>query len=147
MLILPLLFPLITLCVGITVWVGAMEWNKYVVGGLVGANLFGLLCFTQSLYVLIQNIKLKKSAAIWLSDSEIVNAHIFRRDLVDVNSTAEQLEVNFVFREQSIYVRSTDKIMSRYKNKWFLKYADKVIDVLYSPKFKKIIFFKSQKTS
>lgn len=143
-LLFPLLFPIITLCVGITVWVGAMEWDKYVVGGLVGANLFGLICFVPSLYVLIKNIKLKKSLEIWLEDSEMVNAHILRRDLIDVNSVSRQLEVNFVFQEQAIIMRSTDNLMSKYKNKWFLKYADKNVEVLYSPKFRKIIFYKSQ---
>ncbi len=137
---LPLLFPLVTLGVAITVWTGNMSWDSEIIGGLIAANVFGIFVLGLLIYVLVGHILLRKNVTKWLEDSVEVEAFVQRPDLYGRSNVPEQLEISFVLDEKTHYIKSTEKRLKKWRNKKFLNYVNSSIKVLFSPKYNRVLF-------
>ena len=108
---------------------------------------------TLLIIVLKKNNALKKLIDLWLTDEEIIktSAHSIEIDCIQNNGSMRESKILLrFFIDDVLYEReSTSKNPFRPKgySRVYFKYANKVIDILFSPKYNKILILESKKNN
>jgi len=125
---------------------GGMDWNEDMVIALIGGNMFCVFYASVFLYAIVSNNKLNKKITLWLEDAIQLRAFTMRLDTISLKYKPYQLQVNFEF-DGKIYQRisAPGNIIKGY-HKIFKKYADRYINILYSPKYDEVLILKDTKT-
>ena len=134
-----LLFPLLTLAVAITVWAGAMDWTKQIIFTFTFGNVVMFALYSIILWILIQNILLRKNISKWLEDAVEVVANVKRLDLLGQSLVAGKIEISFNLDGHFIRAESDFSSKVFAKNRPLMKFLDCKLILLYSPTYDRIL--------
>ena len=107
--------------------------------------------FVPLLIILLKNNKACKEILLWLEDNDIVELNAYSKKIDTWNPTALfpaiKIQVEFEFDEKHCSFVSEKKlygggIPEGYHQVW-AKYADKEINILYSPKYNQVLILKN----
>ena len=110
---------------------------------LVGGNLISLCILIFAVYLVVKDFKIKAKVKMWLSDAVVLKAHSIKtgeyKSLFSLNACT--IDVEFSFDGLS-HVKSSD--IKTFGGKigyltTFEKYADREIEIVYSPKFDEVL--------
>ena len=117
--------------------------------------LFVVLLLIVLILVLIKNQKTKKLVIMWVQDAVLLKAYTKKLDSFNTELPflilPEQtlLEVHFVYSDKKQSQISKGAMIGGKKQKGhhkiFSKYADKEIDILYSPKYDQVLILKAKR--
>lgn len=121
-------------------------WDELMIFGIICANIFSILMLSFALYLIVGNHKKKKKIKIWLNDA--VKLKAYSQNISEYNSVFNIkgiiIRVIFQFNGKRYIKESTVK--NEMGNKAYLvtykKYADRDIDILYSPKYDEVMILK-----
>jgi len=136
-LVVPLLFPLITVMVVITALTGGMEWEGEVIGVLIGCNILGALLFSFMIWLKRKNDKLKSKIILWMEDTIELTASVARLD--GFGFKPYQVQFDFEIDGKNYYRISPAGNSATGWQKVFAQYANKEIKILYSPKYDEVL--------
>lgn len=143
LLFVPMLFPLLTVLILYMASIGEIVLTDKITIIIFG-NVFSIFLFSIILWRLIYNNKLTKKIKNWLQDAIYIKATARRLDLISTRYKPYQIEVEFFYNNKKL------RHISRAGN-WFLGYykffaeSNKIINILYSPKYNEVIILKEQK--
>ena len=137
-----LLFPILTL----VMFCFPIEWDSIMIVSIV---LMNLLCFAilgLPLYIIIKDKRNKKQVKIWMQDAVKLEAYCKKLDEYKLMFLLNGIRIQVSFEINGIkYVRnSTGKTFAGGKAylATFIKYADREINILYSPKYDEVMILK-----
>lgn len=142
-LIISIIIPFITLGVILTIFLGAMDWNSNIITALVFINLFGVIIFLAILLSLKKYYNIKKTIMKCMIDSKKTIAFVRRVDIIDIRFKPYQVEFSFTLEGKEYQRLSPKNNPIVGYNKYFLKFVNQNIPILYSKKHDEIIILKN----
>lgn len=142
-----LLLPLITVGILIAWLAGAIEWEIEMTIVFVLGNVLFIPLIILFIHILIKDKKLKNEIKLWINDVIEVTAYSKTIDVwqpVFYMPKERKIEVRFHL-DKMLYTRiSTGKAVGGKKGyaRFYNKYADRKIRILYSPKYDKVLILK-----
>lgn len=137
-----MLFPILTL----VICSFSINWNPDMIVTLILLNLFSLAILSLPLYIIIKDKWIKKQVTIWMKDSVKLEACSKKIDECNLMFLPKGIRIQVAFEMNGTkYVRnSTVKTFGGGKAYLtsFTKYADRKINVLYSPKYDEVMILK-----
>jgi hypothetical protein len=122
-----------------------IEWDGQQIFAIILGNLLFLSFFVILVYILVKNNKLKIRIKIWLEDAIETTAYSKQagENRLGIQPKAIKILVKFKIGDRVIKRESTAKVFGGQKGYLgtFKKYADREINILYSPKYELIQFF------
>jgi hypothetical protein len=115
---------------------------------LLAGNILDLAIFTFCLVVVLHGYKLKKKIRLWLEDAVELKAYAKKQDdYTEFIKPSAKISVHFKINGKKYSRVSEGKsgsLPKGYHGIW-TKYADKEIDILYSPKYDQVLVLKKSK--
>lgn len=143
-LLIAVLFPILTL----VMCCFSISWDFGMIVTLVLLNLFSLTILSLPLYIIIKDKWTKKQVTIWMQDAVKLEAYSKKIDECKLMFLPKGIRIQVAFEMNSTkYVRnSTVKTLGGGKAYLasFTKYADRKINVLYSPKYDEVMILKDR---
>lgn len=136
------LIPLTTICIAITISCGVMSWEKEIIIALILVNVMFCIFIIITVYMLKYYRKLYKNIEEWIKDSVVTTATVKRMDLVSSSYKPYQVEFNFEIDGQNFKRLSSSGGVIVGLNKQLVKYHNKTVKILYSPKYDQVILLK-----
>ena len=138
-----MLFPLITIGMVCTPFV----WDTQRIICVIFANIISLSLLFFLIYVLVRDKINKKKVVIWLNDAIELKAYSKTTDRKKLPFLPRGITIEVVFKINNIsYVREISKRNFGGGKAYYsiMKYADREIDILYSPKYDEVIILKDK---
>ncbi len=136
------LFPILT----IIMIALQMEWTAEIVSTMALCNILGFAFLALLIYIKIKNDRLKNKIKLWLDDAVTLKAYSQKIDehKLGIQPKATKIQVTFTFDNNHYKRQSTYKVFGGYEGcvGCFNKYADKEVDILYSPKYDEVMILK-----
>ena len=130
--------------------VGQLDFDKETIIGLSILGIMGVLFFCVCLFVIIKNFKFKKKLLNWQNDFIELHAYSKKIDSCKYglfSPIASKIQVQFRIGDKRIRKDSSFKAFGGgegYSNA-FNKYANRQIQILYSPKYDQVLILKDKK--
>lgn len=114
--------------------------------GMIAFMGIGVLFFLSGSIILLKSIFLKRKICLWMKDAVALKAYSqkfeTRASFPTFNFHYIKIFISFSYNKQKKKRYSGDKRHSGYDTV-FYRYADKEIDILYSPKYDEVMILKS----
>lgn len=140
------LFPLLTI---ILLCIPDVEWDSEMVLVVVLGNLFAFAFMSLLVYVEIKNRKLKSKIQLWLEDAVEIKAYSKKigENRLGMQPKATKIQVRFTIDGNHYVKESTYKVFGGWEGYvgCFNKYADKEVEILYSPKYDEVMILRELK--
>lgn len=139
-----LLLPLLAIILLIT----QIEWDGKMIFAMVVGNIMFISFFSVLVFIKIKNNKLKRKIMIWIKDAIEVKAYSknIGENRLGIQPKAVKIQVRFKINDMAFTRESTAKAFGGQKGYLgtYKKYADREIDILYSPKYDEVLILKQQ---
>lgn len=141
-----LILPLLTIILSI---IPQVEWNKALMATIILGDIIFLSFLWVLIYIKLKNNSIKKKIIKWLEDAVELKAYCRKIDenRLGIQPKAVKIQVKFKYNNKKYSRESTARIfggqpgyLSVYK-----KYADRIIEILYSPKYDEVLILKKSK--
>lgn len=123
-----------------------MDWDSVMLTTIVLLNLFSLLILILPVYIIIKDRWIKKQVKLWMQDAVKLDAH---SKAIDEHRTlfgmkGSRIQVTFEMNGTNYVLNSTVKMFGgQYACLTsFTKYANRKINILYSPKYDEVMILK-----
>ncbi len=136
------LVPLISLCVLITCFCGVMTLDNDIKLSLIFLNIVFCIFIIITIYIVLYYKKLYKNIALWLNDAVKIKAFVRRMDEIGLNYKPFQVEFSFEINGKEYKRLSAYGGLIVGLNKRYIKYHNKTVNILYSPKYDQVMLLK-----
>lgn len=140
--------PVLTL---IMLCIPQIEWDNRLVGIMAGLNVFFIAVIFLLAFLIIKNNRIVKEVKTWLEDAVEIKAH--SKKIGEIRSgmfyvLSIQIEIRFQYGGKVHKKQSSVKVSGLPKGyaEWFNRYADKDVDILYSPKYDEVMILKDKES-
>jgi hypothetical protein len=141
-----LLVPLISVIFFVIMIITA-EWSMEIVFVLVFGDVFFLSFFAVFVFLKLKNNKLKEKITMWLEDALEVKAYSKKigENELGFQPKGTKIQVSFKIEGKPYIKDSTAKVFGGWEGYigTFNKYADREIDILYSPRYDEVLILKN----
>lgn len=138
-------FPIFTL---VLLVLPEVEWDSQMAFAMVGCNILFLLILALSIYLKIKNNRLKIKINLWLKDAIELKAYSRKigENRLGLQPAAIKIEVCFKIDGKYYARNSSAKVFGGWEGYigTFKKYADREINILYSPKYDEVLILKDK---
>lgn len=136
------LLPIATIFLIIIGSCGLMDWDTEMIFSISLSNIvFGIAIFILA-YMVYYHKKLYKNVDLWLEDAIEALAFAQRRDVTSINYRPYQVEFSFSIDGKEYKRLSLASGLIMWGNRQFLKYHNKCVKILYSPKYDQVMILK-----
>lgn len=125
-----------------------IEWDSEILIGGILCILIGIGFLIVVSYCLMKDKKIKRQAVIWLEDAIELKAHSHKIDehRLGFQPKATKIQIDFILNNNHYKIESTCKVFGCYEGcvGCFNKYADRDVNILYSPKYNEVFIIKDR---
>lgn len=123
-----------------------VEWDAQLIALNVGCDVGATALLSLFIYIFIKNRKLKQKLRVWLDDAVQIRAYSKKigENRLGIQPKATKIQVRFSLNDIVHNKESTVKLFggqSGYAG-WFNNYADRKVDILYSPEYDEVMIIK-----
>ena len=143
------LMPIITcgmlLCAGL----GVMDWTIYMTLVAAFGNILFFALISICFFLIIKNNKLKRRIYLYLEDAVQLSAYSKSIDALYGRLrfyNGVKIKISFIFQGKNYIKISGNPNKDNFENGYdrvFIKYCDKKIDILYSPRYDEVMILKA----
>lgn len=135
--------PLISVCVLITCFCGIMPMDNDIKLTIILLNVEFCFFIIIIIYIIYYYKKLYKNISLWLNDAVKTKAFVRRMDEISLNYKPFQVEFSFEIEGKEYKRLSTHGGLIVGLNKRYIKYHNKTVNILYSPKYDQVMMLKN----
>ncbi len=136
------LIPLITVCILIIISCGGMTCDKNIELTLIIINVIFCLFIVITSYIIYNHRKLYKNISLWLKDAIKTTAFVKRMDEISLYYKPFQVEFSFNIDGKNYKYLSASGGLMIGLNRRYIKYHNKTVNILYSPKYHQVMVLK-----
>lgn len=126
--------------------ISCIEWDSEIfIAGII--CIFMGICFLIVItHCLIKDKKIKRKVVIWLEDAKELKAYSKKIDehRLGMQPKSTKIQIDFTLNNNRYKIESTYKVFGGYEGSvsCFNKYADRDVNILYSPKYNEVLILK-----
>lgn len=136
------LCPLVSAGIIVTILCGGMNWDRDIKIVLILINIMFCIFITIISFLIYYYKKLHKNVVKWLDDAIETSAVVRRMDMVSLKYKPYQVEFSFEINGQKYNRLSAPGGFLMGLNKGLIKYHNKSVKILYSPKYDQVMILK-----
>lgn len=141
-----LLFPSLSIIIFI-VMIVTTEWSIPIFTLFIGGDVLCLLFLIMFIHIKIKNDRLKEKIILWVEDAIQVRAFSKKIDenRLGLQPKATKIQIKFKINGEMYVKESTAKVFGGWQGYLgtFNKYANREINILYSPKYDEVLLLKN----
>lgn len=123
-----------------------LEWDMQMIVAMALGNVGSIAFLAVLIYIKIKNDKLKNKIKLWLADAVELKAYSTKIEehKMGFQPIATKIQVEFDYADKHYKIESTYQVFGGYKGcvGCFNKYADREINILYSPKYDEVMILR-----